>query len=85
MDYVKLDGVGSFGTPDAQAWSTALNQTGRPMALELSNSLTIADGATGTFTITVQPDGVTHRDLHAMVTDAWHASQSPVHPRAEVR
>jgi alpha-galactosidase len=46
VDYVKLDGVGSFDTPDVQAWSTALNQAGRPMALELSNSLNIADGTT---------------------------------------
>ena len=46
VDYVKLDGVGSFDIPDVQAWSTALKQTGRPMALELSNSLTIADGTT---------------------------------------
>jgi alpha-galactosidase len=45
-DYVKLDGVGSFDIPDVQAWSTALQQTGRPMALELSNSLNIADGPT---------------------------------------
>jgi alpha-galactosidase len=46
VDYVKLDGVGSFDIPDVQAWSTALQQTGRPMALELSNSLNIADGPT---------------------------------------
>ncbi len=46
VDYVKLDGVGSFDIPDVQAWSTALKQTGRPMALELSNSLNIADGTT---------------------------------------
>jgi alpha-galactosidase len=46
VDYVKLDGVGSFDTPDVQAWSTGLRQTGRPIALELSNSLNIADGAT---------------------------------------
>ena len=46
VDYVKLDGVGSFDLPDVQAWSTALRQTGRPMALELSNSLNIADGTT---------------------------------------
>jgi alpha-galactosidase len=46
VDYVKLDGVGSFDTPDVQAWSTGLRQTGRSIALELSNSLNIADGAT---------------------------------------
>jgi alpha-galactosidase len=46
VDYLKLDGVGSFDTPDVQAWSTALQQSGRPIALELSNSLNIADGTT---------------------------------------
>ncbi|HEX4831707.1 MAG TPA: RICIN domain-containing protein [Trebonia sp.] len=46
VDYVKLDGVGSFDLPDVQAWSTALQQSGRPIALELSNSLNIADGPT---------------------------------------
>lgn len=46
MDYVKLDGVGSFDIPDVQAWSQALRQTGRPIHLELSNSLAIADAST---------------------------------------
>ena len=41
VDYLKLDGVGSFDIPDVQAWSTALRQTGRPIHLELSNSLDI--------------------------------------------
>ena len=41
VDYVKLDGVGSFDIPDVQAWSDALKQTGRPIHLELSNSLDI--------------------------------------------
>jgi hypothetical protein len=45
-DYVKLDGVGSFDIPDVQAWSNALQQTGRPIHLELSNSLNINDAAT---------------------------------------
>jgi hypothetical protein len=45
-DYVKLDGVGSFDIPDVQAWSNALRQTGRPMHLELSNSLNINDAST---------------------------------------
>lgn len=44
-DYVKLDGVGSFDIPDVQAWSNALQQTGRPIHLELSNSLNIADAS----------------------------------------
>ena len=46
VDYVKLDGVGSFDIPDVQAWSAALAQTGRPIHLELSNSLNIADAST---------------------------------------
>ena len=46
VDYVKLDGVGSFDIPDVQAWSQALEQTGRPVHLELSNSLNIADAST---------------------------------------
>ena len=46
VDYVKLDGVGSSDLPDAAAWSAALQQTGRPMALELSNSLAISNATT---------------------------------------
>ncbi len=46
VDYVKLDGVGSFDIPDVKAWSKALRQTGRPIHLELSNSLNINDAAT---------------------------------------
>jgi Alpha galactosidase A/NPCBM-associated, NEW3 domain of alpha-galactosidase/Alpha galactosidase C-terminal beta sandwich domain len=46
VDYVKLDGVGSFDIPDVEAWSNALRQTGRPIHLELSNSLSIDDAAT---------------------------------------
>jgi Alpha galactosidase A/NPCBM-associated, NEW3 domain of alpha-galactosidase/Alpha galactosidase C-terminal beta sandwich domain/Carbohydrate binding module (family 35) len=46
IDYLKLDGVGSFDVPDVRAWSQALSQTGRPIHLELSNSLAIADAAT---------------------------------------
>ncbi len=46
VDYIKLDGVGSFDIPDVQAWSQALRQTGRPIHLELSNSLAIADAST---------------------------------------
>lgn len=45
VDYVKMDGVGSFDIPDVQAWSHALVQTGRPIHLELSNSLNIADAS----------------------------------------
>ena len=43
VDYVKLDGVGSFDIPDVKAWSLALRQTGRPIHLELSNSLARRD------------------------------------------
>jgi len=46
VDYVKLDGVGSFDIPDVEAWSNGLRQTGRPIHLELSNSLNIADAST---------------------------------------
>jgi hypothetical protein len=46
VDYLKLDGVGSFDIPDVQAWSNALRQTGRPIHLELSNSLNINDAST---------------------------------------
>jgi hypothetical protein len=46
VGYVKLDGVGSFDIPDVKAWSDALRQTGRPIHLELSNSLAINDAST---------------------------------------
>lgn len=46
VDYLKLDGVGSFDVSDVRAWSVALRQTGRPIHLELSNSLNIADVST---------------------------------------
>jgi hypothetical protein len=46
VDYVKIDGVGSYDIPDVKAWSDALGRAGRPIHLELSNSLNIADAAT---------------------------------------
>jgi hypothetical protein len=46
VDYVKVDGVGSFDIPDVEAWSNALRQTGRPIHLELSNSLNVDDAST---------------------------------------
>jgi hypothetical protein len=46
VDYVKIDGVGTSDVPDIQAWSAALRQTGRPIHLELSNSLAIGSAAT---------------------------------------
>jgi hypothetical protein len=46
VDYIKIDGVGSGDIPDVQAWSQALQQTGRPIHLELSNNLSIGSAAT---------------------------------------
>jgi hypothetical protein len=46
VDYVKIDGVGTSDIPDIQAWSAALRQTGRPIHLELSNSLSISAAST---------------------------------------
>jgi hypothetical protein len=45
VDYVKIDGVGDWDIPDIQAWSAALNQSGRPIHLELSNSLDVNNGS----------------------------------------
>jgi alpha-galactosidase len=41
VDYIKIDGVGDGDIGDVQHWSQALNQTGRPIHLELSNSLDV--------------------------------------------
>jgi alpha-galactosidase len=46
VDLLKLDGVGPSDTADIQAWSTALKQSGRPMAFDLSASLSITDATT---------------------------------------
>jgi Alpha galactosidase A/Alpha galactosidase C-terminal beta sandwich domain len=46
VDYLKLDGVGSYDIPDVEAWSKALRQTGRPIHLELSNRLNIKYAST---------------------------------------
>ena len=46
VDYVKIDGVGTGDVPDVQAWSAALQQTGRPIHLELSNSLAVGSAST---------------------------------------
>jgi len=46
VDYVKIDGVGTSDVPDIQAWSAALQQSGRPIHLELSNNLSIASAST---------------------------------------
>ena len=45
VDYVKIDGVGDWDIPDIEAWSQALNQSGRPIHLELSNSLDVNNGS----------------------------------------
>src|SRR5579859_7411409 len=46
VDYLKIDGVGTTDVPDIQAWSSALQQTGRPIHLELSNNLSITAAST---------------------------------------
>ncbi|MFJ9634818.1 NEW3 domain-containing protein [Streptomyces sp. NPDC101175] len=53
VDYIKMDFVGPGGglvpadnRPEMTAWHRAIATTGRPMHLELSNSLSIADVAT---------------------------------------
>jgi len=46
IDYLKLDGVGTGDVGDVEAWAQALEQTGRPIHLELSNSLAIGSAAT---------------------------------------
>src|SRR5215469_13000206 len=46
VDYLKLDGVGDSDVGDVEAWSTGLQQSGRAIHLELSNSLDIANAPT---------------------------------------
>ncbi|MFJ5306981.1 NEW3 domain-containing protein [Streptomyces sp. NPDC088350] len=53
VDYIKMDFVGPGGglvaadnRPEMRAWHQSIVTTGRPMHLELSNSLSIADAAT---------------------------------------
>ncbi|MEU9454319.1 glycoside hydrolase family 27 protein [Streptomyces sp. NPDC048277] len=46
VDYLKIDGVGTRDEQDIRAWSDALRHTGRPIHLELSNSLGIDGAAT---------------------------------------
>lgn len=45
VDYLKLDGVGDGDIGDVEHWSQALNQTGRPIHFELSNSLDVNNGS----------------------------------------
>jgi hypothetical protein len=46
VDYLKIDGVGTSDVGDIQAWSSALQQSGRPIHLELSNSLALGSAST---------------------------------------
>jgi len=46
VDYLKIDGVGDWDIPDIEHWSQALQQTGRPIHLELSNNLDVNNAAT---------------------------------------
>ncbi len=46
VDYLKIDGVGVSDVADVQAWSAALQQTGRAIHLELSNNLSISAAST---------------------------------------
>lgn len=39
VDFVKLDGILDQNTTDLQAWSTALNQTGRPIELDATEGV----------------------------------------------
>jgi len=45
VDYIKLDGVGSFDVADVQAWRRGLDRSGRQVHLELSNNLDPRNGA----------------------------------------
>jgi alpha-galactosidase len=64
VDYLKLDGVGPSDVGGrGQAWSTALKQTGRPILLELSNSLNINDGTTWS----VARQQLAHRRRHRVL------------------
>jgi hypothetical protein len=44
VDYLKMDGVGDGDIGDIQAWSQALNQSGRTIHFQLSNSLDVNNG-----------------------------------------
>ncbi|MFJ4680369.1 alpha-galactosidase [Kitasatospora sp. NPDC088783] len=46
VDYVKLDGVGTWNVPDVQHWSQALNRTGRTVHLGLSLALDVKSATT---------------------------------------
>jgi Alpha galactosidase A/Alpha galactosidase C-terminal beta sandwich domain len=46
VDYIKIDGVGTWDVPDVIAWSQALNKSGRKIHLALSNSLNLSAATT---------------------------------------
>ncbi|MGH3293776.1 MAG: alpha-galactosidase, partial [Trebonia sp.] len=46
VDYVKLDGITNSNGPDVQAWQAAIQQSGRPMVLNITQ---------GSFTIKLAP------------------------------
>ncbi len=46
VDYLKMDGVGDSDIDDVQAWSQALQQSGRTIHFQLSNSLDVKNGGT---------------------------------------
>jgi alpha galactosidase A-like protein/alpha-galactosidase-like CBM13-containing protein/alpha galactosidase C-like protein len=46
VDYIKIDGVGTWDVPDVIAWSQALNKSGRKIHLALSNSLSLSAATT---------------------------------------
>jgi hypothetical protein len=46
VDYIKLDGITNSNGPDVEAWQAAIQQSGRPMVLDITQ---------GSFTITLAP------------------------------
>jgi alpha-galactosidase len=45
VDFLKLDGVGDWDIPEVQAWSQALQQTGRPILFNISNTLDVRNAS----------------------------------------
>jgi Alpha galactosidase A/Carbohydrate binding module (family 35)/Alpha galactosidase C-terminal beta sandwich domain len=46
VDYIKIDGVGTWDVPDVIAWSKALHKSGRKIHLALSNALSLSAATT---------------------------------------
>src|ERR1700733_6171952 len=46
VDYIKLDGIANSNGPDVEAWQAAIQQSGRPMVLNIPQ---------GSYTITLAP------------------------------